>query len=93
MSLWAKIKFYALIAGGVAFLISLLLLRIFVMGSDSAKAANTVALGKAREKLDARLNKAHQAGDSVRRDTAAGGLRDADGKLPDDGYKRKRRDH
>lgn len=87
IALWGKIKLWALIVGGAAFLISLLLLRIFVMGSESAKAANTIALGQAKEKFDERIQAATKAGDSVRRD-AADGVHDI--RTPD-AYKRERK--
>lgn len=84
---WAKIKAWLVIAGGVAFLILLLLQRIFVLGSNDAKAKNTIALEKAREKSAERIKKARTAGESVRTDADRGVL----DIRADDGHKRKRK--
>jgi len=87
MAFWTKIKAWLVIAGAAAFLILLLLQRIFVLGSNDAKAKNTIALGEAREKADKRITKARTAGESVR-DDANNGVLDI---RADDGHKRKRK--
>lgn len=87
MTLWTKIKVYAAVAGAVGFLILLLLQRIFVLGSNDAKAKNAIALEKARDQATKRIEKARNAGESVRADADRGVL----DIRADDGHKRKRK--
>ena len=85
MAFWTKLKLWLGVAGAVVFLILLLLQRVFVAGSNDAKARNTIALEKAREKSAKRITAARQAGKSVRVD-ADRGMLDI---RADDGHKRK----
>jgi len=87
MTFWTKLKIWLGVAGAVGFLILLLLQRIFVLGSNDAKAKNAIALERAREKANTRITTARNAGESVRTD-ADRGMLDI---RADDGHKRKRK--
>lgn len=87
MTFWTKLKLWLGIAGAVGFLILLLLQRVFVAGSNTAKANNAIALEKAREQANARIVEARKARESVTTD-ADRGMLDI---RADDGHKRKRK--
>jgi len=85
MTFWTKLKLWLGVAGAVGFLILLLLQRIFVLGSNDAKAKNAIALEKAREQSSKRITEARKASESVKSATDRGVL----DIRADDGHKRK----